>query len=498
MKRLALIILDGFGHREEEYGNAVIAANMKYYKYLRSNYPFTTLKASGLAVGLPEGQMGNSEVGHLNIGAGRVVYQIYTKINKSIEDGSFFDNKVLKDAIDNVKKNNSSFHIIGLLSDGGVHSHIEHFFAMIDMLKAHCVKKVFFHINLDGRDVPPTSALEYVKNLENKIKTSGIGKIVTVMGRYYGMDRDNRWERTKLAYDAMVNRIGLDAESSIDAVENAYKRGETDEFVKPTVIGKEGSISENDSVLFINFRPDRARQISRALALKDFSNFETKKMNIHYITMAEYDKTFPFPIVFPPENMNNILAKVLSDNNKKQLRIAETEKYAHVTFFFNGQIEEPFKDEDRVLVSSPKVATYDLKPEMSAYEVTEEVLKRIRDYDIYIINYANPDMVGHTGDWDATIKALRAVDECIEKLIESFKKESVTVILTADHGNAEMMLDENGGKITSHTTCEVPFMIIDENNYKLRPGVLADIAPTILDIIGISKPVEMTGKSLII
>jgi len=499
LKRVALIILDGFGHREEKMGNAILSANLKYYNYLKTTYPFTTLKASGLAVGLPEGQMGNSEVGHLNIGAGRIVYQIYTKINKSIEDGSFNNIPVLLDAIENVKKYNSSFHIIGLLSDGGVHSHIQHFYAVLELLKKNGIKSVYIHANLDGRDVPPTSALEYVKSLEDKINSIGIGKIATIMGRYYGMDRDNRWERVKLAYDAMVYRKGLISSSSIEAVKNAYERGETDEFVKPTVIGKEGAIKENDSVLFINFRPDRARQISRALALKDFSEFETEKMNIFYITMAEYDKTFPFPIVFPPDNMENILAKVLEINNKKQLRIAETEKYAHVTFFFNGQIEEPFKGEDRVLIPSPKVSTYDLKPEMSAYEVTDEILKRVKDYDVYIINYANPDMVGHTGDFEATVKALKAIDNCIEKVVETFKKEGISVIVTADHGNAEIMIDENGSKVTSHTTCPVPFIIVDTKKYNLRSdGILADIAPTILDIMGIQKPPEMTGKSLII
>ncbi|HCL55838.1 MAG TPA: 2,3-bisphosphoglycerate-independent phosphoglycerate mutase [Spirochaetia bacterium] len=505
-QKAALIILDGFGYREESYGNAIAQAEMKTYQKLWKNYPHTTLGASGLAVGLPDGQMGNSEVGHLNIGAGRIVYQTYTRIDKAIEEKSFFHNPVFINAVQHALDHQSSLHLIGLLSDGGVHSHIRHFYALLELAKSKGIKKVFIHALLDGRDVPPSSGKKYIQEFEKETLKIGIGKIATVIGRYYGMDRDNRWERVEKAYQAMVDGEGRFVLSAVEAVDEAFKKGETDEFVSPCVIienGKPvGKIEDKDSVLFMNFRPDRAREISQALGLKDFTGFERKTFpEIHYCTMAEYDASFPFPVAYRPENMENILSKVLSENHFSQLRTAETEKYAHVTFFFNGQIESPFPKEERILIPSPKVPTYDLQPEMSAYEVTESLLKKIDEdiYDVIIVNYANPDMVGHTGKMDAAVAALKTVDGCLLKSVEKFLSKGIPVLITADHGNADEMYDKDGNPMTAHTTNRVPFILVSDNkNILLRnDGVLADIAPTLLEILKIEKPVEMTGTSLI-
>ncbi len=497
------MILDGYGLREEKEGNAIANARTPNLDRLFSTYHHSVLEASGEAVGLPEGQMGNSEVGHLNIGAGRIVYQDFTRITKAVREGDFFKNKVLLEAIENVKTHNSSLHLMGLLSDGGVHSHITHLYALLELAKKHGVKKVYVHAFLDGRDVPPKSALNYVKDAEKKMEELG-GEFATIIGRYYAMDRDKRWERVKKAYDAMTSGKGITAESAAKAIENAYLRGETDEFVTPTVILKNKKpvsiISDNDSIIFFNFRSDRAREITRALIEENFEGF---KRELHprtcFVCLTQYDETFKIPVAFPPESLRNILADVLAKYNLKQLRIAETEKYAHVTFFFNGGVEKPVKGEDRLLIPSPKVATYDMQPEMSAFLVTEEVEKAIASgkYDVIILNYANLDMVGHTGVFDAAVKAVEAVDECIGRVYEAVKKAGGLLIITADHGNAEKMLDEEGGIHTAHTSDKVPF-IICEKSIKLRNGILADIAPTLLEILGIEKPEEMTGESLII
>lgn len=495
-----LIILDGFGLREGTEGNAIASAKTPNLDRLFSSYPNSTLEASGMSVGLPEGQMGNSEVGHLNIGAGRIVYQDLTRITKSIIDGDFIKNPVLLDAILNAKTKNSSLHLMGLLSDGGVHSHNSHLYAILELAKKHDVKKVFVHAFLDGRDVPPKSALSFIADAEIKMKELG-GEFATISGRYFSMDRDKRWDRVEKAYDAMTSGIGEKAQSARLAVEKAYERGKTDEFVTPTVIGANGHvISDNDSVIFFNFRSDRAREITRAFIDKDFKEFRRKKNpNTYFVCLTQYDETFNVPVIFPSESMKNILADVLSFHHLKQLRIAETEKYAHVTFFFNGGRETPVKGEERILVPSPGVATYDMQPEMSAFPVTDEAVKAISSgrFDIIILNFANPDMVGHTGVFDAAVRAVEAVDKCIGILFEKVRASGGLLILTADHGNAEQMLDEKGGIHTAHTCDKVPFLICDPGA-KVKDGILADIAPTILEIWGIEKPVEMTGKSLLV
>ncbi len=496
------MILDGYGMREEKEGNAIANAKTPNLDRLFSSYPHSTLEASGEAVGLPEGQMGNSEVGHLNIGAGRIVYQDLTRITKSIRDGDFFRNKILLQAMNNVKKHSSSLHLMGLLSDGGVHSHISHLYALLELAKKEGIKKVYVHAFLDGRDVPPKSALGYIEEAEKKMNELG-GEFATIMGRYYAMDRDKRWERVKKAYSAMTSGLGIKAESASLAVENAYSGGETDEFVIPTVIVKQSApvalISDNDSVLFFNFRSDRAREITRCFIEDDFKGFKRKSYHrAHFVCLTQYDETFDVPIAFPPESLKNILADVLSKHHLKQLRIAETEKYAHVTFFFNGGKETPVEGEERLLIPSPKVATYDLQPEMSAPFVTQEVLKAISSgkYDVIILNYANPDMVGHTGIFDAAVKAVEAVDACIGSVFNAIKEAGGLLIITGDHGNAEQMFDD-GEPHTAHTSYPVPF-IFCEKGIMLRNGILADIAPTILDVMGIEKPDGMTGKSLII
>ena len=497
-----LMILDGYGLSEEKAGNAIAAAKKPNIDGLFSTYPHSMLVSSGESVGLPEGQMGNSEVGHLNIGAGRIVYQDLTRISKSIHNGGFFKNKVLIDAIEYVKNHDSSLHFLGLLSDGGVHSHITHLYALFEMAKEQGIKKVYLHAFLDGRDVPPKSALAYIEQTEKMMKEL-VGEFATISGRYFAMDRDKRWERVEKAYDAMTGGLGVTAKSARDALKNAYDRGETDEFVTPTVIIKDKEpvsfISDNDSIIFFNFRSDRAREITRAFKDDNFSGFIRKSFpQINFVGLTQYDETFNVTVAFPPEHLKNILSEVLSRHHLRQLRIAETEKYAHVTFFFSGGVEVPFDGEDRILVPSPKVSTYDIQPEMSAFLVTDEVVKAISSgkYDIIILNYANCDMVGHTGVFEAAVKAVEAIDQCIGRVFEAVKKADGLLIITADHGNAEKMIDNNGGIHTAHTSNNVPFLIC-EKRVRVRNGILADIAPTVLDVLGIKKPEEMIGKSLI-
>lgn len=506
-KLITLIILDGFGINPREEGNAIYAANKPNIDRFLKEYPNTVIRTSGMDVGLPNGQMGNSEVGHTNIGAGRIVYQELTRITKSIEDGDFFEKKEFLDAVENCKRNNSKLHLFGLLSDGGVHSHNTHLYGLLELAARQNLKEVYVHCFFDGRDVPPDSAKGYVEELEVKLKEIGVGKIASVMGRYYAMDRDNRWERVKLAYDAMVEGTGLYASSAVEAVTESYNREEYDEFVKPTVILKDGkptaTIGENDSIIFFNFRPDRAREITRTFTDTDFNGFVRPKGHIpvFFVCMTQYDKTIENAVVaFKPQSLENTFGEYISRLGYKQLRIAETEKYAHVTFFFNGGVEAVYEGEDRALIPSPKVATYDLKPEMSAYEVTDEVLKRInsKNYDVIILNYANPDMVGHTGVFDAAKSAIEAIDECLGKVVKAIVDQGGVALITADHGNSEQMVDyETGGPFTAHTTNPVPLIAIGLGDIKLKEGRLADLAPTILDIMGIEKPVEMTGESLI-
>ncbi len=507
-KPVALIILDGFGIRNSELGNAVKAAKLPNYNSYVNNYPSTEIAASGLDVGLPEGQMGNSEVGHLNIGAGRIVYQELTRITREIKLGDFYKNPKFLDVISYVKNNGKKLHLMGLVSDGGVHSHIEHLFALIELAKKEGLDQIYIHCFLDGRDTPPKSAIEFVSALENKIKEIGIGRIATVSGRYYAMDRDKRWDRVKLAYDAMVLGKGRIAKDALNAVESAYSLGENDEFVLPTVIpnsqGTYDKIEPNDGVIFFNFRPDRARQITRALIDSDFDGFEREygHLPLDYITMTLYDKTIEgVKIAYEPHTLANTLGEYISKQGLSQLRIAETEKYAHVTFFFNGGVELPNPNEDRVLIQSPKVATYDLKPEMSAYELTDALVEKIDEdqYDLIIANYANPDMVGHTGNLDAVIKALETVDTCLGRVINKIISKGGSAIITSDHGNSEDMInEENGTPITAHTTNPVPLIVVGAGDIKLREGGrLSDIAPTLLGLLEQEKPTEMTGNTLI-
>jgi 2,3-bisphosphoglycerate-independent phosphoglycerate mutase len=498
--------MDGYGEGKPDNRNAVFTAKTPNLDNYKKNYPFSKIGAAGNDVGLPEGQMGNSEVGHLNIGAGRIVYQSYTMINKAIKEKTFFENNVLKSCIKKAADTKKDVHLIGLLSDGGVHSHINHFKALLDLSKKEGAENVFIHSLLDGRDVPPRCALKYIDELEEYMNGAAIGKIASVCGRYYGMDRDNRWERVKLSYDAIVSGKGVAAESASSALNKAYERGEDDEFVKPSVITDKGSplgsIKEGDSVIFVNFRPDRARELTYALNVDDFKGFEREDYpKTNYVCMCRYDEALDIPVAYPPLELKGILAEVLSENNISQLRIAETEKYAHVTFFFNAQIEEPFKLEERILIPSPKVATYDLKPQMSAYEVTEKLLDAIEKelFDVYICNYANCDMVGHTGVFDATIKAVETVDECVGKVVQASLKKGFDIIITADHGNADAMIDDKGGVITAHSLNKVPFILVSKDKHKVRgDGVLADIAPTILELLGIENPCQMSGKSMIV
>lgn len=505
-KPLALIIMDGWGETTKTIGNALAQADTPYIDQLKEQYPTTLLRSSGAAVGLPDGQMGNSEVGHLNIGSGRIVYQDFTRISLAIENNELPDNEELKKAMKDAKDKGQALHLMGLLSDGGVHSHIQHLFGLLDMAKELGLTEVYIHPILDGRDTPPTSGLEYIKQLEKKMKEIDLGQIATVSGRYYTMDRDNRWERTEKSYRAMVDGKGNQANSAIESVKDSYKNDKTDEFMIPTVILEDGSpvktIGEGDSIIFFNFRADRARQITRALALPEFDGFDRGQyLNPHYVCMTEYDETFDLPVAFPPLDIKKTLTEVLSKANIKQLRIAETEKYAHVTFFFNGGKEVAVKGEDRELIPSPKVATYDEKPSMSAEEVTDTLLKKLEDdtYDVIVLNYANCDMVGHTGDETAAIEAAEVVDESLKRLVPVILEKGGQVLLTADHGNAEQMKEEDGDAFTAHTTNPVPFIYIGgPDGSQLRDGgILADIAPTMLKLLEIDQPEEMTGKTLI-
>ena len=507
-KKLAmLMILDGFGINENTDGNAVKLANTPNIDKLMKKYPTTEMYTSGLKVGLPEGQMGNSEVGHTNIGAGRIVYQELTKITKSIEDGDFFAIPEFIEAIENCKKHNSKLHILGLVSDGGVHSHIRHLYGLLEMAKRRDFENVYVHCFLDGRDTSPASGESYIMQLEEKMKEKGVGKIASISGRYYAMDRDKRWDRVKKCYDALVNGEGNKATSATIAIEDSYQKEVFDEFVEPTVICNGdtpiATIQENDSVIFFNFRPDRARQITRAIVDPDFDGFETKKLKTYFVCFTSYDETMPnVKIAFKKEPIVNTFGEVISKNGLTQLRIAETEKYAHVTFFFNGGEEKQYPGEDRILVPSPKVATYDLQPEMSAREVTENVVKAINSekYNAIILNYANPDMVGHTGSLPAAIKAVETIDECVGKVVEAVLAHDGTLIITADHGNCEQMIDyKTGEPHTAHTTNPVPLILVSNNeNYKVKSGKLADLAPTLLEILGIDKPAEMTGESILV
>jgi len=507
-KPVALIILDGFGIRENKFGNAIKAAKLPNYNNYINNYPNTKISASGLDVGLPEGQMGNSEVGHLNIGAGRIVYQELTRITREIQLGNFYNNPKFLDVISYVKNNGKKLHLMGLVSNGGVHSHIEHLFALIELAKQEGLDQVYIHCFLDGRDTPPKSTIGFISALEDKIKQVGVGRIATVSGRYYSMDRDKRWDRIQLAYDAMVLGKGRIATDALNAVDIAYALGENDEFVLPTVIpdseGNYDKIECGDGVIFFNFRPDRARQITRALVDSDFDGFERKNgyLPLNYITMTLYDKTIEgVKVAYEPYTVTNTLGEYISKQGLSQLRIAETEKYAHVTFFFNGGVETPNRNEDRLLIPSPKVATYDLQPEMSAYELTDKLIEKIDEdkYDLIIVNYANPDMVGHTGILDAVVKALETADSCLGRVVSKIIEKGGSAIITSDHGNSEDMInEENGTPITAHTTNLVPLILIGEDNIKLREkGRLSDIAPTLLQLLNIDKPPEMTGESLI-
>lgn len=503
-----LMILDGFGHSDETYGNAIAQARTPTLDRLFKTFPHTLVGASGIAVGLPEGQMGNSEVGHLNMGAGRVVYQELTRISAEIENGAFFKNPVLNQAMDSALTKGKALHLMGLLSDGGVHSHITHLFALIDLAKLKGIDKIYVHAFLDGRDVPPRCAAVYLSKLNKRLATIGVGQISMISGRYYAMDRDNRWERVQMAYDALTLGIGLQAVSAEEALETAYSRGEDDEFVLPTIISDENGsfvpISDGDSVIMFNFRPDRAREITRCFVDDNFNGFVRKKypIDLSYVCMTQYDAEMPNVLVaYPPQSLDNTLGEYLGSLGFRQLRIAETEKYAHVTFFFNGGVEAPNRGEDRILIPSPKVATYDLKPEMSAYLVTDSVVEQIKKekYDFIILNYANPDMVGHTGSMAATVSAIEALDKCVSRVVEALSDHGGQLLLTADHGNADTMLTPEGDPITAHSTNPVPLMIISDASMTLVDGgILADIAPTLLDLAGIEKPAEMTGRSLIV
>ena len=501
-----IIILDGFGIGKDYEGNAVTHAKTPNIDRLMKKYPNSKLKASGLAVGLPDGQMGNSEVGHLNIGAGRVVYQDLTKISKSITDGDFFNKEEFIRAIENAKANKSKIHLMGLVSSGGVHSHNTHLYALLELMKRNDFNDVYVHVILDGRDVPPTAGKADVEELMDKIDEIGVGKIATVSGRYYTMDRDKRWDRVKLSYDAYTLGKGNESSNPLLAIEKSYSEDILDEFMIPTVI-KENSlpvatIDTGDSIIFFNFRPDRARQITRAFVDEEFDGFEReKKVSTFYVTMTEYDKTIGnVQIAFRKEQPVNTLGEYISNKGLYQLRAAETEKYGHVTFFFNGGMEAPFINEDRVLIQSPKVATYDLKPEMSAVELKDEIINRIKmnKYDLIILNFANADMVGHSGIMSATIKAVETVDTCLGEIVDLLEEKGGKALITADHGNAEMLIDEDDGSpITSHTINEVPLILMGHGDLKLDDGILADLAPTALELLGLEKPKEMTGRSLI-
>lgn len=509
-KPTVLLVLDGFGLNDRKEGNAIAQAKTPVMDRLMNEYPFVKGNASGMAVGLPEGQMGNSEVGHINIGAGRIVYQELTRITKEIQDGTFFENPALMAAVDNCKKNNSDLHLYGLLSDGGVHSHNTHLYGLLELAKRNGLKNVYVHAFLDGRDTPPASGKGYIEELLEHMRIIGVGKIATVMGRYYAMDRDNRWDRIEKAYRAMVYGEGITAENPVVAVQDSYDKEIYDEFVVPSVILEDGkpvaTIKENDSIIFYNFRPDRAREITRTFCEDDFTAFDRgkKRMNITYVCFSEYDITIPNKLVaFHKISIDNTFGQFLAQHKMTQLRIAETEKYAHVTFFFNAGVEVPNEGEDRILINSPKVATYDLKPEMSVYEVTDHLVEAIKSgkYDVIVANFANPDMVGHTGILEAAIKAIEAVDECLGRVVDALLSVDGMMFICADHGNAEQLIDYNTNEpFTAHTTNPVPFILVNyDKDYTLAEGgCLADIVPTLIEMMGMEKPKEMTGKSLLI
>ncbi len=513
IKRVMLVIMDGWGWREELDGNATRLARTPNLDGYHKKYPFTLLKASGEAVGLPPGQMGNSEVGHLNLGAGRIVYQELTRINMAIEDGSFFENPVLKDIMTKVRESEGArLHLMGLVSDGGVHSQMEHLFALIEMAARYKIgDRLCIHAFMDGRDTPPTSGVTHIERLKKEMERHGAGTIASICGRFYAMDRDTRWERVEAAYEMLVRGKGRIEKDPVTAVKNAYGRGETDEFIKPILIENErcpfsegkGPVRDGDAIFHFNFRADRARELTRAFTEKDFSFFDVsdRPRLLAYATMTMYDKNFDLPVAFPPERLQNILGEVVSKKGLKQLRIAETEKYAHVTYFFNGGEEEPFPNEDRILIPSPReVPTYDLKPEMSAPKIAKTLVENIKKdiYDLIVVNFANGDMVGHTGVLEAAIKACEVVDECVGKVTEAFRKMGGSVLITADHGNAEVMKLPDGSPATAHTTNPVPFYLVDDNliDASLKKGILGDVAPTILKIMGLAQPEEMTGKAL--
>lgn len=504
---VALIILDGFALRGERMGNAVAQANKPNFERYWNKYPHSTLQASGEAVGLPEGQMGNSEVGHLNIGAGRIVYQSLTRVNVAIREGEFEKNQTFLDAINHAKENNKALHLFGLLSDGGVHSHIHHLYALLKLAADEGLKKVYIHGFLDGRDVGPKTAEKYIKEAQEKMKEYGVGEFATISGRYYSMDRDKRWDRVEKSYRAMVYGDGPTYSDPLDLVEDNYKNGIFDEFVIPSVITRENgepvaTIEDNDSVIFYNFRPDRAIQISNTFTNKDFRSFDRgpgHPQNLHFVCFTHFSETVDGYVAFKPNNLDNTIGEVLAQNNLKQLRIAETEKYPHVTFFMSGGREEKFPGEERILINSPKVATYDLQPEMSAYEVTDALLKEIQadNFDAIILNFANPDMVGHSGMLEPTVKAIETVDECLGRIVDLIIQKGGHAIITADHGNADEVVTLEGNPMTAHTTNPVPVIVTKEGDELREDGILADLAPTMLDLLGVEKPVEMTGTTIL-
>jgi len=499
-KPIILIIMDGYGINQPE-GNAIAAAKTPNLDRLFAENPFVTIGASGMDVGLPDGQMGNSEVGHTNMGAGRLVYQELTRITKSIKDGDFFENEALIEAVENCKANNSALHLMGLLSNGGVHSHNTHLYGLLELAKRSGLEKVYIHCFLDGRDVPPSSAKDFAAELTEKTKEIGVGKIATVAGRYYAMDRDQNWDRVEKAYSAMVYGEGVEACCAVKAIGDSYENEVTDEFVIPTVVDKEGTVKPNDSIVFFNFRPDRAREITRTFVDPDFKGFERRNgfFPVKFVCFTQYDSTMPnVSVAYKPQSLANTLGEYISANNMTQLRIAETEKYAHVTFFFNGGVQTMYEGEDRILVNSPKVATYDLQPEMSAYEVTDKCVAAIESgkYDMIILNFANCDMVGHTGIFEAAVKAVEAVDECVGRVTDAIAKMDGVSIITADHGNADRMYDVDGSPFTAHTTNPVPFCVVGYPCTLREGGRLADIAPTMLKIMGLKKPEEMDGTAL--
>ena len=501
-KPTVLMILDGYGLNDKVEGNAVAQAKTPVMDKLMAECPFVKGNASGLAVGLPDGQMGNSEVGHLNMGAGRIVYQELTRITKEIQDGDFFKNEALLHAVKSAKENGSALHLFGLLSDGGVHSHNEHLYGLLKMAKKKGIENVYVHTFLDGRDVPPTSGAEFMAELEKEIKEIGVGSVATIMGRFYAMDRDNAWDRVEKAYKAMVDGEGIQETDAVTAVKNSYANDVTDEFVIPTVVDKNGMIKEGDSVIFFNFRPDRARQITRTFVDPDFTGFERKYFPVNFVCMTQYDESMPnVTVAYPPETLEMTFGEYISKKGLTQLRIAETQKYAHVTFFFNGGEEKQFDGEERILIKSPDVATFDMKPEMSAYEVTDAVVDAINSdkFDVIILNYANCDMVGHTGIMEAAVKAVEAVDECVGRMVDAILAKGGQAIITADHGNADCLIDPvTKAPFTAHTTNPVPMILVGAGDVKVKNGRLCDLCPTMLDLMGLEKPEQMTGESLIV